>query len=241
MVEPARRPSLLVVCLCAQWCGSCREYRSTFEQVAEAFPDMRFLWVDIEDQADLVDPIEVENFPTLFKQNFDAAEARSKSTTTAQGAYGDLQDLDKIQPNYPGMAAAIKQVRILLRIDQVAIDPKDLAQARSLVAQATRLVNTGNPAQLLAAQNQVRQALALDPRNAPAQDLSDRISLLLKPNVVTLTPTQVGELNAILDLLRAQRTLDALSQLTEFKAKYPGWDQPVRVIPAVEAVYREAP
>ena len=66
MVEPARRPSLLVVCLCAQWCGSCREYRSTFEQVAEAFPDMRFLWVDIEDQADLVDPIEVENFPTLF-------------------------------------------------------------------------------------------------------------------------------------------------------------------------------
>ena len=170
-----------------------------------------------------------ENFPTLFKQNFDAAEARSKSTTTAQGAYGDLQDLDKIQPNYPGMAAAIKQVRILLRIDQVAIDPKDLAQARSLVAQATRLVNTGNPAQLLAAQNQVRQALALDPRNAPAQDLSDRISLLLKPNVVTLTPTQVGELNAILDLLRAQRTLDALSQLTEFKAKYPGVEGEARV------------
>lgn len=66
MVAPSPHPSLLVVCLCAQWCGSCREYRSTFDQVAEAFPDMRFLWVDIEDQADLVDPIEVENFPTLL-------------------------------------------------------------------------------------------------------------------------------------------------------------------------------
>jgi len=170
-----------------------------------------------------------ENFPTLFKQNFDAAEARSKNSATAATAYSDLQDLDKIEPNYPGMATAIKQVRILLRIDQPAVDPKDLAQSRVLVSQATRLVNTGKPAQLVAAQIQVRQALALDPRNGEAQALSDRINLLLKPNVVTLTPTQVGELNAILDLLRAQRTLDALSQLTEFKAKYPGVENEARV------------
>jgi hypothetical protein len=27
---------------------------------------MRFVWVDIEDEADLVDPVEVENFPTLL-------------------------------------------------------------------------------------------------------------------------------------------------------------------------------
>ncbi len=59
-------PDLLVVCLCAQWCGSCREYRDTFRQVAASFSDARFLWIDIEDQADLVDPIEVDNFPTLL-------------------------------------------------------------------------------------------------------------------------------------------------------------------------------
>ena len=58
--------SLLVACLCAQWCGSCREYRSLFDEVADAFPEMRFLWIDIEDEADLVDPVEVENFPTLL-------------------------------------------------------------------------------------------------------------------------------------------------------------------------------
>jgi thioredoxin 1 len=57
---------LLVACLCAQWCGSCRDYRSTFDQVAQAFPAMRFIWVDIEDESELVDPIEVENFPTLL-------------------------------------------------------------------------------------------------------------------------------------------------------------------------------
>lgn len=27
---------------------------------------MRFLWVDVEDESDLVDPVEAENFPTLL-------------------------------------------------------------------------------------------------------------------------------------------------------------------------------
>lgn len=57
---------LIVVCLCAQWCGTCRDYRSTFDAVAQDRSDMHFMWVDIEDEADLVDPVEVENFPTLL-------------------------------------------------------------------------------------------------------------------------------------------------------------------------------
>ena len=32
----------------------------------QRFPEVRFAWVDVEDEADLVDPIEVENFPTLL-------------------------------------------------------------------------------------------------------------------------------------------------------------------------------
>ena len=27
---------------------------------------MRFVWIDVEDQADLVDPVEIANFPTLL-------------------------------------------------------------------------------------------------------------------------------------------------------------------------------
>ena len=55
-----------MACLCADWCGSCRDYRSRFEQVRAAFPAARFVWVDIEDQADLVDPVEVESFPSIL-------------------------------------------------------------------------------------------------------------------------------------------------------------------------------
>lgn len=57
---------LLVVCLCAEWCTACRAYRTVFDQVAADHPDLRFLWVDIEDSAALVDQVEVENFPTIL-------------------------------------------------------------------------------------------------------------------------------------------------------------------------------
>jgi thiol-disulfide isomerase/thioredoxin len=57
---------LIVACLCAQWCSSCREYRSTFERISTEFAEGIFLWIDVEDQSALVDPVEVENFPTLL-------------------------------------------------------------------------------------------------------------------------------------------------------------------------------
>ena len=65
---PAR--DTLVACLCAAWCGSCRDYAGTFEklglQLQAEHPGLRFVWVDIEDESELVDPVEVENFPTLL-------------------------------------------------------------------------------------------------------------------------------------------------------------------------------
>lgn len=59
-------PHLLVACLCADWCGACREYKPLFDSLARKFPNVRFLWVDVEDEADLIDPIEVEDFPTIL-------------------------------------------------------------------------------------------------------------------------------------------------------------------------------
>ncbi|MCZ8256690.1 MAG: thioredoxin family protein [Polaromonas sp.] len=55
-----------VICLCADWCGLCRDYRLVFEEMAARYPASRFAWLDIEDQADLVGDIEVESFPTLL-------------------------------------------------------------------------------------------------------------------------------------------------------------------------------
>jgi len=61
---------LWVVCLCAQWCRVCEEYQGRFEQVRlsvlQDHPQSRFVWVDVEDEADLLDPLDIENFPTLL-------------------------------------------------------------------------------------------------------------------------------------------------------------------------------
>lgn len=55
----------LVACLCAAWCHTCGEYRPGFEAMAARFPRAEFRWVDIEDEAEAVEDIEVENFPTI--------------------------------------------------------------------------------------------------------------------------------------------------------------------------------
>ena len=68
MVAPSREsPRLLVACLCAAWCGSCREYRAIFAALAEGFIDEAdFAWVDVEDEADALGDLDIENFPTLL-------------------------------------------------------------------------------------------------------------------------------------------------------------------------------
>ena len=59
-------PQLFIACLCAQWCGTCNDYAPLFNQLQKDYPHAQFSWIDIEDEADLVDPIEVENFPTIL-------------------------------------------------------------------------------------------------------------------------------------------------------------------------------
>jgi thiol-disulfide isomerase/thioredoxin len=73
---PATRPApgWWAVCLCANWCGTCRDYRAVFEALAQAHPEVRFEWVDIEDESELAGDLDVETFPTLLIA--DAAGAR---------------------------------------------------------------------------------------------------------------------------------------------------------------------
>ncbi|HQR54603.1 MAG TPA: thioredoxin family protein [Burkholderiaceae bacterium] len=55
-----------VVALCAEWCGTCRDYRPLLAARASAMPDEVHLWVDIEDDADQLGDLDIETFPTLL-------------------------------------------------------------------------------------------------------------------------------------------------------------------------------
>ena len=61
----------IVACLCAAWCDTCTAFRVKFEELAALHPNQRFVWIDIEDQADIVGELDINNFPTLLIQQHD--------------------------------------------------------------------------------------------------------------------------------------------------------------------------
>lgn len=64
-MTPVPQSGMTVTCLCAEWCGTCREYRTPFFGLAERFPQAEFVWLDVEYDAEKVGDLEVDNFPTL--------------------------------------------------------------------------------------------------------------------------------------------------------------------------------
>jgi thiol-disulfide isomerase/thioredoxin len=103
-------PTVLVACLCAAWCRVCDGYHETFAALREQNPDYRFVWVDIEDDAELVGDLEVETFPTLL--------------------VGDGQHLRFIGPVMPQLASA---QRLLAALDPAAA-PSASPAAQALLA-----------------------------------------------------------------------------------------------------------
>ena len=67
--QPAS-PTIQVACLCAAWCRTCDSYRPTLDTVAAEFSARGLMrpprWIDIEDEAALVDDVDIETFPTLL-------------------------------------------------------------------------------------------------------------------------------------------------------------------------------
>lgn len=96
-------PDVLVACLCARWCGVCRDYAAVFEQVGARHANLRFRWVDVEDDADLVDPVEVEDFPTLLVAV--NGQARFFGTITPQPALLERMVQERASEGDPALAA----------------------------------------------------------------------------------------------------------------------------------------
>lgn len=73
MSGPEQQHDWWVVCLCAAWCGVCRDWRAPFGEAARAHPGVRFAWVDVEDDADVMGDVDIETFPTVLVAHGDRA------------------------------------------------------------------------------------------------------------------------------------------------------------------------
>jgi thioredoxin 1 len=111
---PSSAPRLLVACLCAQWCGTCRDYEALFEAQAESL-DASCVWVDVEDHDEVMGTIDVENFPTLLIAN--AADellffgpvtphVQTLLRLVETAARGELGVID--EPQLAGLAARVR-------------------------------------------------------------------------------------------------------------------------------------
>lgn len=66
--ELKQTEGLTIACYCAQWCDTCGTYKTDLGALSKRYPQHLFIWVDIEDDPDLLDDFDVENFPTLLIQ-----------------------------------------------------------------------------------------------------------------------------------------------------------------------------
>lgn len=54
-----------IFALCAEWCGVCREFRKQWNTAAATDADTRYVWIDVEDEADRLSDLDIETFPTI--------------------------------------------------------------------------------------------------------------------------------------------------------------------------------
>ena len=109
-----------MICLCAQWCGTCREWRPQLSAQAAQLPEVRFSWVDVEDQADAIGDLDIETFPTLLVAQGDRVRFLGPVLPTA-GAIGRLFESLRSDPRAGNASAQADQ--LLARLRQAGPEP----------------------------------------------------------------------------------------------------------------------
>lgn len=108
-------PAAWVICLCADWCNLCRDYQGVFAQMAQRHPALRFAWLDIEDQADLVGDVDVETFPTLLLADAQGTRFFGPVTPQANTLARLLESLEnsslQVAPHLPATAQLLQALQ----------------------------------------------------------------------------------------------------------------------------------
>lgn len=114
-VAPAAKVSdgVTALLLCAEWCGSCREFLPQVESLAQRMDTVRWAWIDVEDAADALPSLDVETFPTL-----------------AVLAAGELRFLGPVIPDLPTLT---RLVTAMGRAEQ-ALDGAEAEELKALAA-----------------------------------------------------------------------------------------------------------
>ena len=130
-------------------------------------------------------------FDDLFRKKFN--EALDEINTNPQQAYIDLQDLEAIRQNYPGIQNAIYQTEIKLGMRIPPPDPEKQRQSDQLYARALQIVQGGVRAQYPIALEYLNQALKLTPESQRVTTLLDRVEADLGGRTTTVLSNEAQQ------------------------------------------------
>jgi tetratricopeptide (TPR) repeat protein len=147
-----------------------RQAEQKIEYIKEPFPNNQAAGVLYLRILQYTQP---QDFESIFRERFQ--EARSKLNSSPEEAYRELQVLQEIRSDFPGLQDAIFQAEIATGIRQPPPDPQKLARARDLYSQAQRIVQQDIRAQFPIALTYLNEAIKLDPDYSDAIVLKDRI------------------------------------------------------------------
>jgi hypothetical protein len=122
----------------------------------------------------VVDP---EAFNASFSQRLETAVSGTKRSDIQ--SFADLQDLATINPNFRGMAQIVYQAEIDMGIRPPPPDEVAIARSRDLTRAAQNLIAGGVRSNLEIAQEQLNEALRVNPNNTTAQTELDRVQRLM--------------------------------------------------------------
>ena len=88
----------------------CRQYEVEFRALQQQFPQVRFVWLDVEDGEELVGDLDVETFPTLLIAHQDRPMFLGPllpQIKVLERLLASLQEAQAASPGLPAEAAAL--------------------------------------------------------------------------------------------------------------------------------------
>jgi len=159
--------------------------------------------------------LRIEQFtdPTAFNAAFEQRLRTAIEGTRQRSieSFADLLNLAEINPNYPNIRNIIYQAEIDIGRRQPPPNPANIARSRELTASASRILDGNISTQYEVALTQIDQAITLNPENAEATRVKDRLlNRMSAPGGIVLSREDEE------DYQRALRELQAGNNLVAF-------------------------
>ncbi|MDR2942929.1 MAG: hypothetical protein LBV17_10095 [Treponema sp.] len=151
--------------------------------------------------------------PSAFNASFEQRMKTAISGTKQRSieSFAELQNLAEINPKYPGLRGILTQAEIDMGYRPPPPDPRALARSRELSAAASKIVEANNTTLFEVALTQVNEAIALNPENAEAMRVKDRLlNRMSVPGAIVLSSEDE------LEYQRAVKELQAGNNLVAF-------------------------